>query len=98
MDVEQPDQLIAYLRDRGSIPAGRQPRCRVLEGGVSNRTVLVEGLGEGDENGSWVLKQALERLRVADDWHSSPERIHREAAGMRALGALMPEGSVPRLL
>ncbi len=65
-----------------------------LRGGVSNRTVLVERpAGE-----AWVVKQALAKLRVAVEWFSSPERIHREAAGMRALAALLPPGTVPRLL
>src|SRR4051812_45326083 len=94
MDIEQPAELIAYLRARRRIGDGETPRLRVLHGGVSNRTVLVErASGE-----AWVLKQALERLRVAAEWHASPERIHREAAGIRALGQLTPPGAVPPLI
>jgi aminoglycoside phosphotransferase (APT) family kinase protein len=43
---------------------------------------------------AWVLKQALSKLRVAVDWYSSPDRIHREALGLRwlkALGLPVPE-------
>jgi len=58
---------------------------------VSNRTVLVERA-----NGqSWVLKQALAKLRVPVDWFSSPERVHREALGLRWLRQLAPNGAIP---
>ncbi len=95
MDIERPDELIPWLRDRGALGHQEKARCRLLEGGVSNRTVLLE---RPDGGGDWVLKQALEKLRVAVDWHASPARIHREAAGMRALGELLRPGEVPRFL
>jgi 5-methylthioribose kinase len=44
---------------------------------------------------AWVLKQALEKLRVPVDWFSSPARIHREAAGLRWLTQLSPPGAIP---
>jgi aminoglycoside phosphotransferase (APT) family kinase protein len=93
-DIEQPAQLLAYLCQHNHIAAGEEVTITPLAGGVSNRTVLAERpSGE-----AWVIKQALEKLRVAVDWFSSPQRIHREAAGMRALSALLPSGSVPRLI
>ena len=95
VDIEDPAQLTAYLRATGRIAADEVPVCRMLEGGVSNRTVLVQRPGQ---RGDWVLKQALEKLRVAVDWRSDPARIHREAAGMSALAALVPAGAVPLLL
>lgn len=94
LDIEQPDDLIAYLRRAGHIATDETPRIKVLQGGVSNRTVLVErSSGE-----SWVLKQALEKLRVAVDWFSSPERIHREASGLRWLGKIAPPNTLPRFI
>ena len=94
LDIERPDDLLAYLRDGGWIAADETPRLTVLAGGVSNRTVLVErASGEG-----WVVKQALAKLRVQVDWFSSPERIHREALGLNTLAPLCPPGSVPRLM
>ena len=79
IDIEQPDTLAAYLRDTGRIGPDEPPRIRMLAGGVSNRTVLVErASGE-----AWVLKQALAKLRVAVDWFSDPSRIHREALGLK---------------
>jgi 5-methylthioribose kinase len=94
LDIERPDALLAYLRRSGHIAADERPAITNLGGGVSNRTVLVER-----PNGeSWVLKQALKKLRVAVEWYSSPERIHREALGMRWLARLAPPGSITRLI
>src|SRR5208283_1322133 len=87
-------ELLDYLRASGRIESGEMPQCRVMAGGVSNRTVLVARVS-GEK---WVLKQALEKLRVADDWFSPPERILREAAGMSALQRIAPAGSITRLL
>ena len=75
LNIEDFVALEAYLRRERRLDAGEQVSFRTLGGGVSNRTVLVERSG-GD---NWVLKQALAKLRVAVDWFSSPERIHREA-------------------
>ncbi len=93
-DINDPDQLNAYLRDRGHIPALETPSHRVLTGGVSNRTVLVERpSGE-----AWVLKQALHKLNVAVDWFADPARVHREAAGLRWLAQVLPAGTVPEFV
>jgi 5-methylthioribose kinase len=94
IDIEQPDQLVAYLERGGRIDPGEPIIARVLTGGVSNRTVLIERpSGE-----AWVLKQALAKLRVAVDWYSSPERIHREAQGLRWLMQLAPPGATVPLI
>jgi fructosamine-3-kinase len=94
LDIEQPDDLIAYLRGAGHIASDESPRIEILQGGVSNRTVLLER----ESGESWVLKQALEKLRVAVDWFSSPERIHREASGLRWLGKIAPPNTLPRFI
>jgi 5-methylthioribose kinase len=94
LNIEQPDALIIYLRDHGHITPGEHPLIRILAGGVSNRTVWVER-----PNGeAWVLKQALSKLRVSVDWFSSPERIHREALGLRWLAQLAPPGVITPLV
>ena len=94
LDIERPEALLAYLRRAGHIPADEQPLIRNIAGGVSNRTVLVERpSGE-----AWVVKQALKKLRVAVEWYSSPERIHREALGMRWLEKLAPPGTSTGLI
>lgn len=93
MDIEQSGELVAYLRATGRIEPTEDPVVTVLAGGVSNRTVLVErASGE-----AWVVKQALAKLRVAVDWFSSPERIHREALGLRWLNHAVP-GCTPTLV
>src|SRR3712207_4936415 len=94
LDIERPGQLAAYLREAGLIMPDEEPAVSVLAGGVSNRTVLVERpTGE-----SWVVKQALAKLRVAVDWFSDPARIHREAAGLRWLARLAPAGTITPLV
>ena len=94
LDIEQPDQLLAYLRDTGRIAPDETPQVRTLAGGVSNRTVLVtRPSGE-----AWVLKQALAKLRVKVDWFSDPSRIHREALGLKWLEKLAPPGTITALV
>ena len=94
LDIENHDALRKYLRATARINADETPRFTNLAGGVSNRTVLVE-LNSGE---SWVLKQALEKLRVTVDWFSSPERIQREALGLRWLEKLAPPGAITPLI
>jgi 5-methylthioribose kinase len=98
LDIEQPDALLAYLRRSGHIAPDERPAIQIMGGGVSNRTVLVERRAPSGHGEAWVLKQALKKLRVAVDWYSSPERIHREALGMRWLARLAPHGSTTRLI
>jgi 5-methylthioribose kinase len=94
LDIEQPDQLVAYLRETGRVARDEVVHPRVLTGGVSNKTVLVERpSGE-----AWVLKQALPKLRVAVDWFSDPARIGREALGLRYLEKLAPPGATTPLV
>src|ERR1035441_4485677 len=94
MNIECAVELAGYLRERGHVGKDENPRITALAGGVSNRTVLVQR-----ENGTaWVLKQALAKLRVASDWFSNPERIQREALGLRWLSQLAPPGAIPRLI
>jgi 5-methylthioribose kinase len=94
LDIEKPDELVLYLRCAGQIGPAETPQVVVLAGGVSNRTVLVRrSSGE-----AWVLKQALAKLRVAMDWHSSPERVHREAMALRWLVHLAPPGATVPLV
>jgi aminoglycoside phosphotransferase (APT) family kinase protein len=94
VDIENPSELLDYLRSTRRIGPGESPKFATLHGGVSNRTVLVERpTGE-----SWVLKQALPKLRVDVDWFSDPARIHREALGLRYLPNLAPPGSITPLV
>ncbi len=74
-----------YLMSRGRVPAGVPLRVRELAGGVSNVVLLVDRAG-GER---LVLKQALPRLRVEQEWLCSIERIWREVEVLRLCGALL---------
>jgi len=94
LDIERPGALLGYLRATERIGPDEEPAITVLGGGVSNRVVLVErATGE-----AWVVKQALAKLRVPVDWFSPPERIHREALGLRWLAKLAPPDTTTPLL
>lgn len=94
LDIEQPAHLLAYLRASGRIAPDETPAMQTLGGGVSNRAVLVQR-ANGD---GWVVKQALAKLRVAVNWFSSPERIAREAAGLRWLEQIAPPNTTTPLI
>jgi len=94
LDIEHATQLLDYLRDTGRIEPDEFPAVTVLQGGVSNKTVLVERI-DGD---AWVLKQALPKLRVQVDWFSPVERVHREALGLRWLEQIAPPGTTTPLI
>ncbi len=83
------DNAASYLAARGF----RVDVLAELGGGVSNTVLLA-----GTDRGRIVLKQALGRLRVEQEWLSDRTRIFRESAAMKALGALLPAGSVPALV
>jgi 5-methylthioribose kinase len=81
----------AYLVSRGMNLEGAD--IRELGGGVSNTVLLVEAGG-----GRFVLKQALGKLRVEQEWLSDRDRIFRESAALRKLAPLLPPGSLPAVL
>lgn len=68
-------------------------RVVALGGGVSNTVLLVES-----ENCRFVLKQALGKLRVEQDWFSDRRRALRESGAIRALKPHLPPGAVPEIL
>lgn len=94
LDIEIQSDLHTWLVERGLVGRHEAIQIRKLEGGVSNRTVLVQ---RADGTGM-VLKQALETLRVKDPWHCDPARIHREAEALRVLQEIAPRGTVPPFL
>jgi len=93
LNIENPSELLNYLRDGERIGANTKVRISLLSGGVSNRTVLIDF----EDGSSWVMKQALDKLRVDRDWFCSPERIFYEAEAMRWLDRYVP-GNTPKLV
>jgi 5-methylthioribose kinase len=84
-----PENCAGYLEGRGE----RVREVRELGGGVSNRVLLVHG-----PDGRYVLKQSLDRLRVADEWLADRSRIFRERQSLEDAARLLPAGAVPRVL
>jgi 5-methylthioribose kinase len=79
-----------YLTRRGlSEPRG----VTALGGGVSNTVLLVETADR-----RLVLKQALNKLRVEQDWFSDRSRVFRESAAIAKLAPHVPPGSLPEVL
>ncbi len=80
-----------YLAGRGITVSA--PRVSELGGGVSNTVLLVESAGS-----RFVLKQALPKLRVEEEWFAARDRIFREAAALQKLAEVLPAGSLPCVL
>lgn len=87
----QDTSLIAYLRQHDLL-TGDGPRVTPLAGGVSSDIVLVESDCE-----SFVVKSALEKLRVKDDWHCSTERNITEYNAICYAGDFFRD-AVPKVL
>ncbi len=93
-NIENTSELINYLQGRERVQDNAKVKASILRGGVSNRTVLLD-LENGE---SWVLKQALTKLRVKGEWISSPKRIFKEAEAMRWFEKYAPPNTVPKLI
>jgi hypothetical protein len=83
-----------YLVRRGLVPAGAEVEVAELTGGVSATVISARIPSTGS---AMVVKQALARLRVQDDWRAKQERTELEAAALRLCGRLTP-GRVPAVL
>jgi 5-methylthioribose kinase len=94
LDIEDFDLLRQYLTELGHMSAGDAVSFKKQLGGVSNRTVKVSWA----DGHTWILKQALAKLRVNVDWFSSPERIGVEAKALRWLNCWVPPGSIPSFI
>ena len=82
--------LLPRLRDAGLIQSAA--RVTPLTGGVSSDIVLVES-----DSAPIVVKTALEKLRVKDDWFADVSRNRVEQAFFEYAAPIIPE-SVPRIL
>lgn len=92
-DVSQsPGELARILTGLGLASPGERPRVTPLAGGVSS------GISRIDlASGSYCLKQALPRLKVAKDWRVPVERVFAEIRWLQLAGNIVP-GHVPRVL
>ncbi len=81
-----------WLAEHELVPPGASLDIRELAGGVSATVLAVRGPGV-----ALVVKQALPRLRVDDEWLAGQERTETEAAAMRICSAVTP-GAVPAVV
>jgi 5-methylthioribose kinase len=87
------ENAAAYLRGRPEYASVTRLQCRELGGGVSNTVILAETPTE-----RFVVKQALPRLRVKDEWLAERGRIFRERDALVDAARLLPCGWVPEVL
>ncbi len=85
-------RLAAELCRLGVAADGSQLVIVPLSGGVSNDVLAVSGPGV-----DVVVKQALPRLRVAEEWLAAPGRVVTEAKALQTAGRIRP-GHVPRVI
>ena len=76
----------------GLAAADEEVRAVPLAGGVSSGIYRVDLRG-----GSYCVKQALPRLKVAKEWKVPVERVFAEIGYLRTVGAIVP-GHVPQVL
>jgi 5-methylthioribose kinase len=87
-----PQTAPGYLASRGLLDPAEPVSVAELGGGVSNVVLSVS-----TPAGEMLLKQALPRLRVADEWLAKRERAVTEAAALRLAASLTPR-LVPTVL
>ncbi len=85
-------QIIEQLIEQGLLKDSKPIRQKPLKGGVSSDIFLVS-----DGTTQLIVKQALEKLKVKDDWYADTDRNRVEYTFMRYVQAFMPE-SVPKLI
>jgi 5-methylthioribose kinase len=91
VELSGPDAA-AYISRREDV-APHQVHLSELGGGVSNHVLLVETPVR-----RYIVKQALARLRVEQEWLSRRDRIWREAEAIRLLKPMLPPGALPDVL
>ena len=89
MAVLQRDQVAEYLVRVGILPPGASARVELLTGGVSSAVFRVTW-----DAHAVVVKQALPKLQVSDEWTSRVERSATEARAASVLERLLPPGTI----
>ena len=90
MDGDQ--KLVTEALSRMGLAADEITLTR-LSGGVSCDVWLVEGPGRA----AMVVKRALAKLRVKDDWRAPPERARAEIDWFKLAGKIQP-GAAPKIM
>ena len=89
--MSEPNEFLERLRHAGHVHR-RDARLTALSGGVSSDIYLVE-----DGPNRFVVKRALSKLRVKDDWTADIRRNTTEREYLECVSRLVPD-TVPRVL
>src|SRR6185503_3725271 len=85
--------LLPKLREAGLLHDGETAELIPLRGGVSSDIVLVRpARGE-----PFVVKRALAKLKVKDNWFANPDRNRAEQAWFDYVRSIVPS-AVPKIL
>jgi aminoglycoside phosphotransferase (APT) family kinase protein len=84
--------VLSFLERSGLVRSGAKIALTPLAGGVASDIWEVEAGSE-----PFVVKRALARLRVEQEWTAPVSRSASEVAWMRAAGSIVP-GAVPAIL
>jgi 5-methylthioribose kinase len=84
-----PEAAIDHLRTQGVVPPDADATARSLGGGVSNHVYQVTW-----NDDCLVVKRPLPNLAVEDDWPADVDRVHNEAAAIRAYDAVLRDAGV----
>lgn len=73
VSIENWEELLSYLLDRGFIHSASNTQVEYFSSGVSGTAAMAS------EGGAQILvKQALARLKVAEPWECAPQRLRVE--------------------
>lgn len=87
------DNLKDYLISKALIQNQENVSVEELGGGVSNVVLKVK-----NRKTSFVVKQALPKLRVKDEWYSDVDRVFTETNCIRLLTQILYAGMTPKVL
>jgi hypothetical protein len=85
IDISDRNTLEAYLREKNIIRDGFPYALKYCQGGVSGTVVFVD-TGEKP----MIVKQALGRLKVKEDWFCDPSRMNNEQKSNEIYHRLVP--------
>jgi hypothetical protein len=92
VDISVKENLISYLKDRKIISDSVDYSVHYCTGGVSGTVVF---LTIGDEE--IIVKQALSKLKVKEDWKCDPSRMYVEQLSNKIYHKIAPD-NVPAVL
>lgn len=92
LDVNNFETLREYLVENGLAVADATVQIEHLQGGVSNSVLKID---TGDHR--YVLKQAMAKLKVSNEWLSDVERSNVEKQALKFLHKILP-GFTPELM